>query len=128
MFYRACYHVPLSFDNLSSTNKTFTVLSLHSNDVYAKKRGIGKKLILTIRAVLHDENVDLVAGNVTTSAMLASLQRPLLTALCRCLPAPHRCGDPDRFRAIGLTFVGSLNLPNPIDTGKYGFMVLSHSS
>ena len=44
--------------------KTFiTVLSLHINNVYAKKRGMGKKLILTIRAVMLDENVDLVAGD-----------------------------------------------------------------
>ena len=33
------------------------------NNVHAKKRGIGKKLILTIGAVMLDENVDLVAGD-----------------------------------------------------------------
>ena len=35
-----------------SGQKTFTVLSLHVSNIYAKKRGIGKKLILTIRAVM----------------------------------------------------------------------------
>ena len=35
--------------------QTFTVMSLHISNIYAKKRGIGKKLILTIRAVMLDE-------------------------------------------------------------------------
>ena len=48
--------------------KTFTVLSLHINNVYAQKRGIGKKLILTIRAVMLKENVDLVAGDFNGAA------------------------------------------------------------
>ena len=51
-----------------SGQKTFTVLSLHINNVSAKKRGIGKKLILTIRAVMLDENVDLVAGDFNGAA------------------------------------------------------------
>ena len=46
-----------------SGQKSFTVKSLHINNNYAKKRGIGKKLILTIRAVMLDEKVDLVAGD-----------------------------------------------------------------
>ena len=45
-----------------SGQKTFTVMSLHIDNNYAKKRGIGKKLILTIHAVMLDEKVDLVAG------------------------------------------------------------------
>ena len=48
--------------------KTFTVMSLHISDIYAKKRGIGKKLILTIRAVMLDEKVDLVAGDFNGAA------------------------------------------------------------
>ena len=43
-----------------SGQKTFTVLSLHISDIYAKKRGIGKNLILTIRAVMLNEKADLV--------------------------------------------------------------------
>ena len=38
-----------------SGQKTFTVLSLHINNIYDRKRGIGKKLIRTIRAVMLDE-------------------------------------------------------------------------
>ena len=51
-----------------SGQKTFTVLSLHISNFYAKKRGIGKKLILTIRAVMLDEKVDLVAGDFNGAA------------------------------------------------------------
>ena len=35
--------------------QTFTVMSLHFNNNYAKRRGIGKKLLLTIRATMQDE-------------------------------------------------------------------------
>ena len=63
-------------------------------------------------------------GGATTRTTSVPSKRPLLTSLCRCLPAPHHCGDRDRFRAIGLTFMVSLNRLNPIGTGKYGFMVL----
>ena len=42
---------------------SFTVMSLHINNNYAKKRSIGKKLLLAIRAVMLDEQKDLVAGD-----------------------------------------------------------------
>ena len=45
--------------------ETFTDLSIHVNNVNAKKRGIGKKLILAIRAVIHQ---DLVAGDFNGAA------------------------------------------------------------
>ena len=38
-------------------------MSLHINNQSAKKRGTGKKLLPTIRAVMLEEHVDLVAGN-----------------------------------------------------------------
>ena len=63
-----CYHVPLFRRQPLSGQKTFTVLSLHISNVYVKKRGIGKKLILTIRAVMLDEKVDLVAGDFNRAA------------------------------------------------------------
>ena len=78
----------------------FTVLSLHINNNYAKKRGIGKKLLLTIRAVMLDELVDLVAGISTgplgdatpISTISVSSKKRLPTPTCRCLPAAHHCG------------------------------------
>ena len=53
---------------LLNDQKTLTVLSLHIDHVYAEKRGTGKKLILTIRALMHKENVDLVAGDFNGAA------------------------------------------------------------
>ena len=46
--------------------KTFTVLSLHIGNIYARKRGIAKELILTIRAVMLGQHIDLVAGEIST--------------------------------------------------------------
>ena len=43
--------------------QTFTVMSLHINSNFAKRRGIGKELLITIRAVMQDEHVNLVAGD-----------------------------------------------------------------
>ena len=51
-----------------SSQKSFTVTSLQINNYYAKKRGIGKKLLLTIRAVMLDKKVDLVAGDFNAAA------------------------------------------------------------
>ena len=43
-------------------------MSLHINNNYAKKRGIGKKLLLTVRAVMLEKHVDLVAGDFNGAA------------------------------------------------------------
>ena len=48
--------------------QTFTVMSLHINNNFAKKCDIGKKLLLTIRAILQDERVDLVACDFNGAA------------------------------------------------------------
>ena len=37
--------------------KFFTVLSVHINNVYAKKRGIAKKIIQTLRAIMIFQNI-----------------------------------------------------------------------
>ena len=42
-------------------------MSLHINNC-AKKRGIGKKLLLVIRATMQEEHVDLVAGDFNGAA------------------------------------------------------------
>ena len=43
-------------------------MSLHISNNYAKKRGIGKKLIRTIHAVMLGEKVDLVASDFNGAA------------------------------------------------------------
>ena len=50
-----------------SGQKSFTVLSLHINHNYAKKRGIGKNL-LSLRTVMLDEKVDLVGDDCNGAA------------------------------------------------------------
>ena len=51
-----------------SGQKFFTVSSLHINNIYAKKKGIAKKLILTLRAIMISQEVDLVAGDFNGTA------------------------------------------------------------
>ena len=51
-----------------SSQKFFTVLSLHVSNIYAKKKGIAKKLILTLRAIMISQEVDLVAGDFNGAA------------------------------------------------------------
>ena len=46
-----------------SGQKYFTVLSLHMSNIYVKKKGIAKKLILTLPAIMISQEVDLVAGD-----------------------------------------------------------------
>ena len=51
-----------------SGQTSLTVISFHMNNNFAKKRGIGKKLILTIRAMMLEEHVDVVAGDFNGAA------------------------------------------------------------
>ena len=46
-----------------SGQRYFTVLSLHLSNIYAKKKGIAKKLIFTLRAIMISQEVDMVAGD-----------------------------------------------------------------
>ena len=57
-------------------------------------------------------------GGATTGTTSVPSKKLLLTVLCRCLRAPHRYGDLDRFKVSGLTFVGASNLLNRIGTGE----------
>ena len=58
-----------SFRRLPHNGKSFfSMMSLHINNQLAKKRGIGKKLLLTIRAAMPVEHVDLVALDVNGAA------------------------------------------------------------
>ena len=49
-----------------------TVLSLHISNIYAIQRGIAKKLILTIRAIMIGHQIDLVAGDFNRTAWRCS--------------------------------------------------------
>ena len=47
----------------ASAQKYLTVLFLHVSNIDAKKKGIAKKLILTLRSIMIAQEVDLVAGD-----------------------------------------------------------------
>ena len=88
----------------SSGQAAFNVLSLHTNNVFAKKRGIAKKIIQAVRALLISQNSDLVAGDpgvVAAATISVVLTKYFLTLPCRRRRAPHHCGDPDPSRTIG---------------------------
>ena len=53
----------------ASGQKGLTVLSLHINIVFSKKRGISKKIIQTIRALMISQDIDLVAGDFNGTAL-----------------------------------------------------------
>ena len=125
-FYRACYHVPLFVDNLSAAKKhsrscRYTFVTYTLRNVV-----LGKKLILTIRAVMLDENVDLVAGDFNGAAWRCSNRNNISTieeAFADCAlpmpPSPTPLWGPGSFGATGLAFVDSSNLLNPISSGKF---------
>ena len=46
----------------------FTMTSLHINNHFAEKRSIGKNLLLTVRSVMSQEQVDMVAGDFNGAA------------------------------------------------------------
>ena len=104
----------------------FTVMSLHINNNYAKKRGIGKKLLLTIGAMMLDEQVDLVAATgllgdappMPTTSVSSKKLSPTVTF--RCLLAPHRCRVRGGCRVRGQTCVGFSSLRTPMSVGEYG--------
>ena len=44
------------------------MMSLHIHNRYAKKRGIGKNVLLTVRTVMPQEQVNMVAGDFNGAA------------------------------------------------------------
>ena len=52
----------------ASGQKVFTVLSLHISNIYAKKKGIAKNIIQTLRAIMISQDIDLVAGDFNGTA------------------------------------------------------------
>ena len=107
--------------------KTFTVLSLHISNIYAKKCGIGKKLILTICAVMLDEKVDLVAGDFSGAASRCDNRNNISTiekSLCRlCFagaPGPTPLWGPGSIPGCWADVCGFLK-PNLTSTGKFVF-------
>ena len=114
-FYRACCHVPLFVDNLSAAKKHSRSCRYTSVTFAPRNVAWERSLSITIRAVMLDEQVDLEAGDFSGAGMAVRQQEQQQyhrRSLCRLRLAdasrPHTVvGDLDRFRATGLTFVGS---------------------
>ena len=113
----------------ASGQKVFTVLSVHINNVFAKKRGIAKKIIQTVRALMISQNIDLVAGDFNGAAATMSVlsMKYFLTVPCLRRRAPHHCGDADPSRTIGRTSVVFLSPLALNDFGKWTNMAHSLS-
>ena len=108
-----------------SGQKTCTVLSLHISNIYAKKKDIAKKLILTLRAIMISQEVDLVAGDlmVPHGGTAAKTTKVILTKPSRTVPclghrAPHHCGNLDPFLTCGQTSADFSNRLALSDAGK----------
>ena len=93
-----------------SGQKYFTVLSLHISNIYAKKKGIAKKLILTLRAIMISQELDLGAGDFNGTAWRYRSKDNLSTideAFAYCAlptpPGPTPLWGPDPSRTIGQT-------------------------
>ena len=107
-----------------SGQKFFTVLSLHISNTYAKKKGMTRKLILTLRATMISQEVDLVAGDFNGTAWRCRSRENLSTvdeAFADCLAYAtgfHHCGDPDPSRTLGQTCAVSSSHPTLNVSGK----------
>ena len=92
-------------------------MSLHINNSFSKKRGIGKKLIRTILAVMLEEQS-------TALIVLVSLKKPSPTALS--MPrGSHHCGVQGRFWVGGQMSVDSTTTRIQMKDGKFVSIVIS---
>ena len=86
-----------SFRRIPRNGKScVTVVSLHTNNHFAKKGGIGKNLLLAVRTVMLQEQVDMVAGDFNGAAWRR-----------------HSGSDPRPISSVEETFVNT-NLPLPL--------------
>ena len=104
-------------------------MSLHINNHFAEKRGIGKKLILTVRTVILQEHVDNGAAWRRQSGSdpppMSILDDSVPTRAYWCHPAPHRCGDQEACQVTGRTCAGSQNHRALRENGKSACTALS---
>ena len=97
------------------------------NNNYAKKRGIGKKIILTLRAVMLEEHVDVVAGDFNGAAWrrdnsktISIMEEAFADRALPMSPSPHHCGVYGRFRVRGQTCVDLSSPWIQMNGGEYG--------
>ena len=113
--------------------KFFTVMSLHINSNYAKKRGIGKKLLLTIRAALLETSTELLGADQMVTAVNPPVlsKKRLPTQIYQCHLAPHRCGAQVQYQVNGLTYVVFIKPPDSCEKWKvrlHGAFTIPHET
>ena len=101
----------------ASGQKAFTVLSLHINNVFAKKKGIAKKVIQTIRAIMISQDNDLVACDFTGTAWrcrrrdnLSSIDEVFSDGALPTPPGPTPLWWPESIRNNWADVCGFLNM------------------
>ena len=118
-----------SFRRAASSGQTvFIVLSLHINNVFAKKRGIAKKIIQAVRALMISQHIDLIAGDFNGAAWRCR-SRDNFRSIDEvfsdyALQTPHHCGNPDPSRTIGRMSVVFSSLLVLRNSGKLANMAL----
>ena len=112
----------------------YGVVSTYKQYLHQKNGVLQKKVILTVRAIMMGQQIDMVAGDFNGRAWRHSKRDNMSTideAFANCAfqrrRALHFCGDPDRFQTTGLTYVGSLNCLIQISIGRCACMVLPPS-
>ena len=112
---------------------SFTVMSLHINNNYAKKRGIGKKILLAFRAVMLDEHIDLVAGDFngaawrrqTNNGNLSIIEEAFSGSDIPMPPGPTPLWAQGQYQVNGLTYADFSSLRTHMKDGK--FVSIVHS-
>ena len=118
-FCKGCSNVPHFVDYHSAARRLSQFCSLHISNIYAHKRCIANKLILTIRAIMIGQQIDVVADFNGTAWRCSNkyYRRSLCRLYCH-RQALHHCGGPVRFQTTGLTSVDSLSRRVQIGVGK----------
>ena len=53
---------------LGNSKPHFTMMSLHMNNPYVKKRGIAKNMFFAVRTFMCQEQIEMVAGDFNSAA------------------------------------------------------------
>ena len=115
-----------------SGQETLTVCSLHISYIYAKKKGIVKKLILALHAIMITQKLIwlqvvsmVLRGDAAAETIPVLLTKPLLIVPYLRHRTPHLCGDLDPFQTTGQTSVDFSYYRVLIDFGRCACMVHS---
>ena len=121
-FYKMFFHVPHFVDPQPVVRNSLLCCPCVSGNIYAKKKGIAKKLILTLCAIMICQEVDLVAGDCDGTAWRCRSLDNFITideAFADCLwgpgSIPNSCADVCGFlkpKHVRLTTAAEHNLPS----------------